>query len=146
MLSKRVKLLIVDDEPALRESLSQLFIACGYSVCSAQDGFSALDRMKQGLPDIILSDLNMAGMSGFDFLPTVRSRFPAIHLIAMSASFTGNEVPPGVVADAFYPKATGVPALLHIVKTAVNSRHECVPADRARIMAVPVRTYPQQAA
>ncbi len=80
--------------------------------------------MKRELPDIVLSDLNMPGMSGFDFLPIVRRRFPGIHLIAMSAAFTGNEVPPGVVADAFYPKATGLRDLLCIMKTAADSRFD----------------------
>ena len=122
MSSKQVKLLIVDDEPALRESLSHLFIACGYGVCSAHDGFSALQTMKRGLPDIVLSDLNMPGMSGFDFLRIVRRRFPAIHLIAMSAAFTGDEVPAGVAADAFYPKGTSAGSLLNIVKAAAGSR------------------------
>ena len=78
--------------------------------------------MKQELPDIIVSDLNMPGMSGFDFLPIVRRRFPAIRLIAMSGAFTGNEVPPGVVADAFYPKGTGMRGLLHLMKAAAGPR------------------------
>ena len=121
MLSKQVKLLIVDDEPALRESLSQIFIANGYDVCTAYDGFSALDEIEHGAPDVVLSDLNMPGMSGFDFLPLVRRRFPAIHLIAMSAAYIGSGVPSGVIADDFYPKATDLHALLNIVKAAADS-------------------------
>jgi len=120
MLSRKPKLLIVDDEPSLRESLSQIFIGRGYNVSYAHDGFSALDEMKAELPDIILSDLNMPGMSGFDFLSLVHRRFPAIHAIAMSGAFTGSEVPLGVMASAFYEKGTGMSALLRIVENTVS--------------------------
>jgi len=120
MLSRKPKLLIVDDEPSLRESLSQIFIGRGYNVSCAHDGFSALDEMKTELPDIILSDLNMPGMSGFDFLSLVHRRFPAIHAIAMSGAFTGSEMPPGVIASAFYEKGSGMSALLRIVENTVS--------------------------
>ena len=76
--------------------------------------------MKKELPDLILSDLNMPGMSGFDFLSIVRSGFPAIRAIAMSGAFTGSEVPSGVSADAFYEKGTGMNGLLHIVESSIS--------------------------
>src|ERR1700747_2682690 len=92
----QAKLLIVDDDPSLRMSLSHIFTEWGYSVRSAEDGFSALFEIRQEIPDIILSDLNMPGMSGFEFLSVVRRRFPEIHVIAMSGAFSGDGVPPGV--------------------------------------------------
>jgi len=54
----------------------------------------------------------MPGMSGFELLINVRRLFPAIKVIAMSGSFSSREVPPGVLADAFYPKGGSVSALL----------------------------------
>jgi len=59
----------------------------------------------------------MPGMSGFELLSVVRRRFPAIQVIAMSGAFSGDGVPPGVAADAFYEKGTGVGSLLQIIKT-----------------------------
>jgi CheY-like chemotaxis protein len=114
------KLLIVDDEPALRTSLSHIFTELGYSVRSAEDGFSALSEIRQETPDIILSDLNMPGMSGFEFLSVVRRRFPGIHAIAMSGAFSGDGVQPGVAADAFYEKATGLDNLLQIMEAVTH--------------------------
>ena len=84
---------------------------------SAVDGFSALSEIRQEAPEILLSDLNMPGMSGFELLSVVRRRFPAMQVIAMSGAFSGNGVPPGVAADAFYEKGIGVASLLQIVKT-----------------------------
>jgi CheY-like chemotaxis protein len=67
-------------------------------------------------PDIILSDLNMPGMSGFELLMEVRNLFPAIKVIAMSGAFCGSEIPPGVLADAFYQKGSSVSMLLQILR------------------------------
>jgi CheY-like chemotaxis protein len=121
MPNAKVKLLIVDDEPSIRVSLSQIFIASGHSVRSAVDGFSALIEIRQEAPEILLSDLNMPGMSGFELLSVVRRRFPAIRVIAMSGSFSGDGVPPGVAADAFYEKGTGVGSLLQMVESMAQS-------------------------
>src|ERR1700739_209724 len=112
----KIKFLIVDDEVPILMLLSRIFAECGYSVRSAVDGFSALLEIRQGIPDIILSDLNMPGMSGFEFLSVVRRRFPEVRVIAMSGTLSGGIVPPGVVADAFYEKGTRLNSLLQIMQ------------------------------
>jgi CheY-like chemotaxis protein len=108
-------LLIVDDDPSLRTSLSFLFTELGYEVRSAEDGFSALEEVRQLEPDLILSDLNMPGMSGFEFLSVVRRRFPHLCTIAMSGAFSGENAQPDVAADAFYEKASNLGKLLSTV-------------------------------
>jgi DNA-binding NtrC family response regulator len=110
------KLLIVDDDPSIRTSIAQVLTEIGYFVRSAHDGFSALVEIRKVIPDIILSDLNMPGMSGFEFLSVVHHRLPSIRLIAMSGAFSGDEVPSGVAADAFYQKGSGVRSLLKIIE------------------------------
>jgi CheY-like chemotaxis protein len=117
MLSPAATLLIVDDEPAIRESLSLVLTEVGYSVRSAEDGFSALREIVNEAPELLLSDLNMPGISGFELLSEVRRRFPAIRTIAMSGSFCGDEVPSGVAADGFFQKGSSVAALLRMMET-----------------------------
>jgi CheY-like chemotaxis protein len=112
----QMKILIVDDEPSIRMSLSQIFTGSGHSVRSAADGFSALHEIRQEIPAILLSDLNMPGMSGFELLSVIRRRFPAIQVIAMSGAFSGDSIPHGVAADAFYEKGSGLGSLLQIVE------------------------------
>jgi CheY-like chemotaxis protein len=96
-------------------SMSQILAKVGYDVRSAEDGFSALFELRKELPDILLTDLNMPGMSGFELLSVVRHRFPAMRTIAMSGAFSGREVPSGVAADAFYQKGRSVGFLLSIL-------------------------------
>ena len=82
----------------------------------AEDGHSALRQISLQRPDILLSDLLMPGISGRELLDIVRVLFPAIKVIATSGSFGGNEVPAGVLADAFYSKGSSLSALLQILR------------------------------
>ena len=61
-------------------------------------------KLKQSLPDVVISDLRMPNMSGFEFLSVVRRRFPQIAVIAISGEFAGIDVPESVLADAFFEK------------------------------------------
>ncbi|MEO6807267.1 MAG: response regulator [Edaphobacter sp.] len=98
------RILILEDEPNLRQLGKMLLEAQGYEVREAEDGFEGLAALKQSLPDIIVSDLQMPNMNGFEFLSVVRRRFPTIPVIAMSGEFSGLSVPENVLADAFFPK------------------------------------------
>src|SRR5580692_9131062 len=102
MLNRPKKLLIVDDDLVIRTGLSQHFSELGYCVRSAKDESSALLEIEKGLPDILLSDLNMPGISSIQFLLKVRRMFPSIRAVAMSDDYSGSRVPPGIAADAFY--------------------------------------------
>jgi len=113
--SSLARLLIVDDEPSIRYSLSCVLAEIGYDVRSAEDGFSALLAIRNEIPEILLSDLNMPGMSGFELLSEVRRQFPAIQTIAMSGAFRGDEVPSGVAADGFYQKGSSMGSLLRLM-------------------------------
>lgn len=115
MPNAKINLLVVDDEPSIRMLMSHIFTQLGHRVRTAEDGFSALLEIRQEVPDVILSDLNMPGMSGFELLSIVRRRFPSIQVIAMSGAFSGPAVPAGVAAHAFYEKATSLVDLLQIV-------------------------------
>jgi DNA-binding response OmpR family regulator len=98
------RLLFVDDEAVSRELFRTSLAAEGYEVCVAKDGFAALAQMRGVLPDLILTDLKMPNMSGFEFLSIVRRRFPQIPTIAMSGEFEPPIETLGVLADAFFAK------------------------------------------
>ena len=125
-------MLVVDDDPAIRNILSVVLGEIGYQVRAVEDGFAALIEIRKDAPDILLSDLNMPGMSGFELLCVVRHQFPAIHTVAMSSMFSSSEVPSGIAADAFYQKGTGVTSLLRMLQTL--PRNGRVLADHATVL------------
>jgi CheY-like chemotaxis protein len=66
---RRLKtILLVDDDPGIREATGELLRECGYFVDTAADGVEALERLRStGAISLILLDLNMPRMNGFDF-------------------------------------------------------------------------------
>jgi len=110
---------------SVRTSLAEIFRVLGHHVRCASDGLAALIEMHQETLEILLSDLNMLGMSGFELLAVVRSRFPSTRVVAMSGAFSGNQVPCGVAADAYYEKGNGVAVLLKAIDSLslANRKH-----------------------
>lgn len=123
------RILVVDDDAAVRNLFSALLLNSGYLVDTADDGFSALLSMKCVLPNLVLSDLNMPHMSGFELLSVVRRRYPQISVIAMSGAYEcTSQVPVDVIADAFYPKGNGsVKPLLKMIEDLLRTSGERAP-------------------
>jgi len=68
------RVLLVDDDPLVRKLISGYLVAAGYVVRTSVDGLDALGKLRTGLPDLIISDLNMPRMSGIELLEVVRLR------------------------------------------------------------------------
>lgn len=100
----RFRILVVDDEPSICETAKMILEGQGYEVLTARDGIEALHSLSKSLPDLIISDLNMPRMTGFEFLAIVRQRFSHIATIAMSGGYSSGELPAGILADAFLQK------------------------------------------
>jgi CheY-like chemotaxis protein len=120
MPSLKARLLIVDDDAAITSTLDAIFSQLGHPVRTASDGISALQKIRTQVPDILLSDLNMPQMCGFELLSVIRRRLPEVFVIASSAAFSGEEIPAGLAADAFHEKSTGLERLFELVKTATH--------------------------
>src|SRR5579859_7050972 len=128
----RFRILVVDDEPLFREISKVVLEAIGYEVLTTADGLEGLDALSKFSPDVIISDLNMSRMSGFEFLAIVRQRFPHIGTIAMSGGHSTGDIPSGVFADAFVQKANySIKELSHQVAKLLANR---VPANGRRAM------------
>jgi CheY-like chemotaxis protein len=98
------RVLVVDDEPLILETMSAILEGEGYVVRTAEDGFAALMALRETPPDIIISDLRMPNMSGFELLAVVRRRFPHIPVIAISGEYVAVEMPAGLLVDVFLQK------------------------------------------
>ena len=80
-----LRILIVDDDEALRESLALVLSAEEYEVVAAPDGAAALAILEKGPVDVVLCDLRMPGVDGLELLPQLARRLPGATLILMSA-------------------------------------------------------------
>ncbi len=132
----RAHLLVVEDEPTIRQLFATLLEASGYSVAQAVDGFAALEEIRRRRPALIVSDLNMPRMTGFELLSIIRRRFPTIHVIAMSGAFSGDSIPDGVAADAYYVKSgRSITTLVDVIEQfldgpdAIRPENEPLPPD-----------------
>jgi CheY-like chemotaxis protein len=108
-MSFKYRILFVDDEERLRVLAKAILESQGYDVICAKDGFEGLAALKESLPDLIISDLQMPNMDGFEFLSVVRQRFPHLPVIVISGEFSGVDVPNSVLADAFFEKSQFAP-------------------------------------
>jgi len=83
-----MKVLIVDDDPTARDVLESFLEAKGYAVASAADGPEALKRVAADPPDVVLLDVMMPGMDGWEVLEALRarSRVPVLMVTAKDAT------------------------------------------------------------
>ena len=118
--SSKPQLLVVDDDPSIRESLGVLLTSAGYDVVVAENGVSAVSHLDRTVADLVVTDLNMPGMSGMDLISHVRSRYPATLIVAMSGDYQGDSVPAGIIADRYYPKGQHPHNLLAVIASLIE--------------------------
>ncbi len=82
------KILVIDDEPGIRDLLTQELTAQGYGVESAVDGLEALEKMKHKKYQVALCDLNMPKLGGMQALEEIRKRDAEIEVIMMTGYAT----------------------------------------------------------
>jgi CheY-like chemotaxis protein len=78
------RVLVVDDDPEVREFVAYALKACGHSVLTASGGSEALALMEQLSPDLLITDYAMAEMTGAELAKAVRERNPAQRIIYIS--------------------------------------------------------------
>ncbi|MDD5673281.1 MAG: sigma-54 dependent transcriptional regulator [Chitinivibrionales bacterium] len=77
--------LIVDDESKMRELLAMAITAEGHTVTSAESAEAALKYLAQALPDVVITDVRMSGMSGLELLAVLKKKDAAVEVIVMTA-------------------------------------------------------------
>jgi DNA-binding NtrC family response regulator len=80
--------LVVDDDEALSRALSRVLKMAGYDVVVANDGAAAVEKVMHRAFDVILSDIQMPGMSGVDLLSIVRAYDLDVPVILMTGNPT----------------------------------------------------------
>lgn len=78
-------ILIVDDEPLVRESLGEMLSLCGYSICTAAHGKEACEILKNTKIDCLITDIKMPGMDGNELLRFAKTIHPQVATIVMTS-------------------------------------------------------------
>ncbi|MBT3043490.1 MAG: sigma-54 dependent transcriptional regulator [Candidatus Thiodiazotropha sp. (ex Codakia orbicularis)] len=79
------KVLIVEDDPALREALSDTLELAGYPICVAEEGGAAINLLQQRSVGMVVSDVQMHPMDGHTLLRKIRERYPDLPVLLMTA-------------------------------------------------------------
>ncbi|RAU18446.1 two-component system response regulator [Nitrincola tibetensis] len=119
------KVLVVDDEPNILLSLEFLMEQAGFTVFTAEDGETALQTIQELEPNLVLLDISLPGISGFDVLAELRNdeRFQHLPVIMLTAHGREVEREKGMAlgADDYITKPFSTQALVQKVR---NLLHE----------------------
>ena len=130
------RILIVDDEPAVRDCMATALRRQGYDTLLAGSADEGVNLATQHLPDLIISDICMEGGDGFDFLRTIRadSRTGAIPFIIVTGHPDQDGMLEGLkhAADGYLPKPLSLPALVAAVENRLK-REELIRRDASEI-------------
>lgn len=119
MPAQPARILLVDDDALSRELLHTVLARAGYAVADANSGAQALVQVTAQPPDLILLDVEMRGLSGYDVCKRLKAN-PATRdiRIIMLTGYESTDVRARAIAagaDAFFPKMDGwLPLLEHI--------------------------------
>ena len=91
MIKRRVSVLIVDDEPSIRDSLSRILEQRGYIARAVRGGEEALDVVPAFKPDVVILDLIMPGMDGYEVCRRLRLSAPGVKIVYFTAKVEVND-------------------------------------------------------
>ncbi len=123
-LSKWKKILIVDDDPAVQKMLNKMLSSSGYRLEAASDGFEAGTKIMQFKPDLMILDLFMPGMDGFEVCKQIKENSNTSHIkILIFTGFDSKENKERIMrtgADGYLVKPVGKSVLLKNVHNLIS--------------------------
>ncbi len=119
-----VRMLIVDDEPAIRRFLRTSLTAQGYHVLEAENGTSALDMIRTNPVDVLVLDLGLPDIDGFGVIRQLRQQGSTLPIIVLSSRTdeAGKVQALDLGADDYVTKPFGVDELLARIRAALRHR------------------------
>lgn len=84
-MKKDISILVVDDEEMLRDIMARILVKEGYTIDMAEDGEDALEKLRNKRYNLLILDIKMPRMNGFELLKIARKEYPDIGVIMMTA-------------------------------------------------------------
>jgi len=119
-----VRVLVVDDEPAIRRFLRTSLSAQGYLVSEAESGTAALDNLRRSTTDVLVLDLGLPDINGLDIIERVRGQGSTLPIVVLSSRTdeTGKVKALDLGADDYVTKPFGIDELLARIRAALRHR------------------------
>jgi two-component system KDP operon response regulator KdpE len=123
-MSNPLRVLVIDDEPAIRRFLRTSLTAQGYSLLEAEDGETGLAMLQRNAVDVLILDLGLPGIGGLDVLKKLRDGHSAVPVIVLSSrdDETGKVTALDMGADDYVTKPFGMDELLARIRAAVRHK------------------------
>ena len=111
------EILIVDDEPDVRESLRRVLEKAGFAIRIAASGGEALEQMRRSPVSLVITDIIMPGIDGIDAIAAIRAEFPQARIIAISGggNFGRGGYQPEAITTSAYLAAAGKAGAHHVL-------------------------------
>jgi two-component system, OmpR family, KDP operon response regulator KdpE len=115
------RVVIVDDEPSLIKFVSQNLRARGYDVTDASNGLEGVERVKEYKPDLVILDINMPGMDGFEACSYIRQFSDAAIIMLTASGHEGDKIRAlDLGADDYLTKPFGIGELMARVRAVMR--------------------------
>jgi len=129
------RLLVVDDDANLLELLKDTLVSIGYKVDGASDGVKAMERLKHGEYDLMITDIKMPGMDGISLLKKARRYYPRLPVLFItgldSPEIIGQASPDGLLAKPFR-----ISHIEELIENALRGQAETAEQPLRRVMIV----------
>ncbi|MBU1044154.1 MAG: sigma-54 dependent transcriptional regulator [Candidatus Omnitrophica bacterium] len=121
---KKEHILVVDDEPGMRQFLNKLLSDNGYKISTAENGNDALDLIAKQVPDLAIIDFKMPGMDGLQLLSKIKEKFPQVTVIMMTAYGTMENAIRAIKSGAYdyLSKPFEIESILLVINKALEKK------------------------
>ena len=134
------KVLVVDDDPAVRKSIDRVLTSKGYAVITAENGEEALRKLNEEKYDLVYTDIRMPGISGLEVAEQVKAHKPWTPVVIITGY--------GTDAAQARAKAAGVSSFVHkplSPEMIEDSAREALAAPAPQVLALPAASVAPQA-
>jgi len=122
----QIKILLVDDEPTIRDSLDEFLGDCGFAVSSCESGEDALDQIRQESHSVAIIDMRLPGMTGDELILRAHQLQPSLKFLILTGSidFQISEDLKKVGVQSGHILKKPLPNLFHLVKVVESLTQE----------------------
>jgi two-component system KDP operon response regulator KdpE len=144
MNQQAIRILVVDDEPAIRRALRPPLVELGFQIAEASRGEEALQALRAAAPDVVLLDVNMPGIGGIETLRRIRSASPRLPIIMLTVRDQEEDkvVALDLGADDYVTKPFSTRELIARIRAAVRRVRAPARAEDAPIEIGDIRIEP----